>query len=112
MHNHRMCIKDLLHTDNRLEQLKQLVKRDYIEDHVDAEIERVKLLTRTVSFQKRDKKVDDSITLVLMYHPALNQMYEILRRAHKHLLKSPRIHSAPSSLPRVAFRNPKKLKTK
>ena len=68
------------------EQLKKwLAKRGYKEDHVDSEIERVKLVISTVSFQKRDKKVDDSITLVLA--PALNQLYEILRRAHKHELK-------------------------
>ena len=48
-----------------------LVKREYKEDHVDSEIERVKLIKKTVSFQKRDKKVDDNKTLVLMYHPAL-----------------------------------------
>ena len=36
-------------------------------------------------------------------------MYEILRRAHKHLPKSPRLLSAQ---PRVAFRNPKTPKDK
>ena len=79
--------------NNRLEQLNQwLVKRGYKEYHIDSEIERVKLVKITVLFQKRDKKVDDSITLVLTYHPALNQFYEILRKAHKHVLKSPRLH--------------------
>ena len=66
---------------------KTLIQRD----HVDSEIKRIKLVKRNVSFQKRDKKVDDSITLVLTYHPALNQLYEILRRAQKHFLKSPRL---------------------
>ena len=38
---------------NRLEQLKQwLVKPRYKEDHVDSEIEIVKLIKRTVFFQK------------------------------------------------------------
>ena len=38
--------------NNRLEQLKQwLVKLRYREDHVDSEIERIKLLERTVLFQ-------------------------------------------------------------
>ena len=90
--------------NNRLEQLIQfLVKRGYKEDHVDSEIERVKLVKRTVSFQKGDKKVDDSITLVIMYHPALNQFYEILQRAYKHILISPRLYEALPSPPRVAF---------
>ena len=60
----------------------------------------------------RDKKVDDSITLVLMHHPALNQLYEILRRAHKHVLKPPRLHSAVLSPSRVAFQNPKAIRDK
>ena len=90
--------------NNHREQLIQfLVKRRYKEDHIDSEIERVKLVKRTVSFQKRDKKVDDSIALVLTYHPAPNQFYEILRRAHKDLLKSSRLHSALPSPLRVAF---------
>ena len=37
-----------------------------------------KLVERIVSFQIQDKKVDDYIRLVLTYHPALNQLYEIL----------------------------------
>ena len=91
---------------------KWLVKRGYKEDHVDSEIERIKLVERTVLFQIRDKKVDDNITLVLTYHPALNQLYEILRRAHKHVLKSPRQHSALPSRPRVTFQNSKTIRDK
>ena len=90
--------------NNQLEYLKQwLVKREYREDHVYSETKRIKLVERTVSFQKRGKEVDDSVTLVLTYRPALDQLYEILRRAHKHVLKSPRLYSALSSPPRVAF---------
>ena len=32
--------------------------------------------------------------------------------AHKHILKSPRLHSALPSPPRVAFRNPKRIRDK
>ena len=88
------------------------MKRGYKEDHTDSETERVELVKRTVSFQKRGKKVDDSITLVIMYHPVLNQLYEILLRAHKQVLKSPRRHSALPSPPKVAFRNPKTIRDK
>ena len=58
------------------------------------------------------RKVDDSITLVLTYHPALNQLYEILQRIHKHVLKLPRLHGALPSPSRVAFRNPKAMRDK
>ena len=99
--------------NKHLDQLKQwLVKRGYREDHVDSEIERIKLVDRTVSFQIRDKKVDDNVTLALTYHPAMNQMYEILRRSHKHVLKSPRLHSGLPSPPRVPFQNPKTIREK
>ena len=69
--------------NNRVEQLKQfLVKRGYKEDHVDSKIE---------------------IALVLTYNPALNQLHEVLLRAHKHVLKSPRLSRALPSQARVAF---------
>ena len=70
------------------------------------------MVKRNVSFQKRDKKVDDSITLVLTYHPALNQFYEVLLRPHKHVLKSPRLHGALPSQTRVAPWNPKTIRDK
>ena len=70
------------------------------------------MVNRTALFQKRGKKVDDNITLVLTYHPALNQVYEILQRAYKHILKPPRLLSALPSPPRVAFRNAKTIRDK
>ena len=89
--------------NNRLELLIQfLVKLGYKEDHVDSEIDQVKLVKRTILFQKRDKIPDDSITLALRYHPALNQFFEVLLRPHKHVLKSLRLHGALPSQTRVA----------
>ena len=70
------------------------------------------MVERTVSFHIRDKKVDDSITLVLTYHPALNQFYEVLLRPHKHVLNSPRLHGALPSQTRVASWNPKTIRDK
>ena len=46
--------------------------------------------------------------LLLTYHLALNQLYEILRRAHKYVLKSPRLPSSLSSA-LVAFQDPKTI---
>ena len=70
------------------------------------------MVEKTASFHIRDKKVDDSTTHVLTYHSALNLLYEILRRAHKHVLKPPRLQSALPSPSRVAFRNPKPIRDK
>ena len=82
----KICLTEEKH--NHLEQLKQwLVNREYREDEVYSKIERIKLVERPASFQIRDKKVEDSIRLGITYHPALNQLYEILRRANKHVLK-------------------------
>ena len=89
-----------------------LVKRGYKEDDVDSEIERVKLVKRTVLFQKQNKKVDDSIAFVLTYHPALYQFYEVMLRLHKHVLKSPRFHGALLSQTSVASWNPKTIREK
>ena len=58
------------------------------------------------------KKFGGNTTFVLTYHPALNQLYEILRRAHKHVLKSPRLHSGLPLPPRVNFQNAKTIRDK
>ena len=43
--------------NNHLEKLKQwLLKRGYRENHVDSEIERIKLVKRAASFQVREKQ--------------------------------------------------------
>ena len=92
--------------NNHYEQSKQwLVKRGYVDT------ERIMLIQMRDLFQIQDKKVDN-ITLVLTYHPALGQLYEILRRAHKHVLILPSLHSGLPSPTRVAFRNPKTIRDK
>ena len=68
------------------------------------------MVKRNVSFQKRYKKVDNSITLVLTCHPALHQFYEFLLRLHKHVPKSPRLHDALPSQTRVASLNSKTIR--
>ena len=47
---------------------------------------------------------------MLTYHPALNCIHEILRKAQRHVLKSNRLSKVLTSSPRVAFRNAKALK--
>ena len=70
------------------------------------------MVERTVLLRKQDKKIDDSITLILTYYVALNQLYEILWTAHKHVLISPKLNSDLPSPPNVAFRNPKIIRDK
>ena len=47
---------------------------------------------------------------MLTFHPALNCVHAILRKAHRHVLKSNRLLRVLPSPPRVAFRNAKSLK--
>ena len=45
----------------------------------------------------------------MTYHPALNKVHEILRKAHRYVLNSQRSSGVLTSPPRVPFRNPKTL---
>ena len=65
----------------RLQQLEEwLIKRGYKQDIVHSEIERVHLIDRENLLQKRQKVLDDSITLVLTYHPALMQYIKFYKK--------------------------------
>ena len=85
-------------------------KRGSLQENVRPEIERVNLTSREDLLKKSEKKVDESVTLVLTFHPALDCVHEILRKAHRHVLKSNRFTKELPSPPRVAFRNAKSLK--
>ena len=69
-------------------------------------------MNRENLFKKHEKQdKNDSLTLVLTYHPALNKIHEILKKAHRHTFRSPRLsvyYHHP--LDRVALRNPKTMK--
>ena len=80
------------------------------EEEFRPEIERVKTTNRNELLSKRKKEIDNRIALVLTYHPALTKMYEVLQKAHRHMLKSQRLTAVLPSLPRFAFRNAKTLK--
>ena len=58
--------------------------------------------------EKHDK--NDSLTLVLIYHPTLNKVPKILQKTHRHTVRSPRLKELLPSPSRVAFHNAKTLK--
>ena len=58
--------------------------------------------------EKQDKY--DRLTLVLTYNPALNKVYEVLKKAHGHTICSPRLSAVLQSPLRVPFRNPNTVK--
>ena len=85
------------------------LKRGYLQENVRPETERVNLTSREDLLKKSEEKVDESVTLVFTFHPELNCVREILRKAHRHVLKSNRLSNVLPSLPRLAFRNAKFL---
>ena len=96
------------------ERLKELetwfTNRGYNSKKVRPEIERVKAMNRTDLLSKGDKEIDNRITLVFTYHPALTKVYEILQKVYRHTLKSQRLTAILPSPPELAFRNGKTLK--
>ena len=78
---------------------------------VHSEIQKVHSMNRENLLKKREKQDNnDSLTLVLTYHPALNKVHEILKKAHRHIIRSPRLSAVLPSPPQIPFRNPKTLK--
>ena len=86
------------------------MKRGYLQENVRPEIKRVNLISRENLLKKSEKTVDEPFTLVLTFHPALNCVYEILRKAHRHVLKSSILSKVWTSPPRVVFYHAKSLK--
>ena len=67
-------------------------------------------MSRTDLLSKREKEIDNRITLVLTYHPALTKVCEILQKTHRHRLKSQCLTAVLPSPLRLVFRNAKTLK--
>ena len=94
--------------DERLKELETwFTNRGYNSEKVKPEIERVNTMNRADLLSKRKKEIDNRITLVLTYHPALTKVYEILQKARRHTLKSQDFTTVLPSPPRLAFRNAK-----
>ena len=99
---------------SRLEDLEHwFCSRGYKKEKVHSEIPKVHSMNRENLLKKREKQDNNdsiTLTLVLTYYPALNKVHEILKKAHRYTLRSPRLSAVLPSPPRVAFRNPKTLK--
>ena len=67
---------------------------------------------RIFLFSERQKQIENQITLASSFHPALNQLIEILKKAHQHVNKSPLLQRVLLKPPRVVFRNSKTLRNK
>ena len=107
----RRIISDDIVLDERLKELETwFTNCGYHSEKVKPEIERVKTMNKTDLLRKLKKEIDNRITLVLTYHPALTKVYEVLQKAHRHTLKSRRLTAVLPSPPRLDSRNAKTLK--
>ena len=62
--------------------------------------------------KKLPKHQEDSVTLILIFYPALKVIFDILKSAHRRIEKLHLLKSVLPKLPRVLFRNPKPLRDK
>ena len=89
-----------------------LLERGYRSERVRPEIQRVNNVERNSLLIKKPKRIDDNLTLVLTFHPALCKVFEIIKTAHRHVLKSDLLSKVLPKPPRVAYQNAKSLKDK
>lgn len=83
------------------------MKKVYFQENARPEIERVNLTSREDLFKKSGKIVDEPVTLGLNFHLELNCVHEIMRKAHRYVLKCNRLSKVLTSLSRVLFYNAK-----
>ena len=75
-----------------------LTDRGYKSEIMRPEIQQVNFIDRNSLFKKRPKHQEDNITLLLIFHPALHIVFDVLKKAHQHVQKSPLLKG-------VTFRN-------
>ena len=88
-----------------------MTDRGYKSEIIQSEIQKVNLIDRN-NLRKWPKHQQDSITLVLTFHPALCIVFDVFKRVHRHVQKSPMLKAVLPKPPCVAFRNPKTLHDK
>ena len=86
-----------------------MVNRGYRAKQVRREIQKINLIDRANLLLKKPKHQENSITLVLTFHPALNIVFNVLKSAYRFIEKSPVLKAVLPKQLRVAFHNPKTL---
>ena len=81
--------------------------KGYKSEIIRPEIQKVNLIDRNNLLKKCLKHQEDSITLVLTFHPALNIAFDVLKRVHRHVQKSPVLKAVLPKPLRIAFHNRK-----
>ena len=55
---------------------------------LDQKFAKVNSIDHNVLLEKRPKHQEDSVTLILTFHPVLHVIFDILKSAHRHTEKS------------------------
>ena len=77
---------------------------------IHSDIQKVRSMNRENLLKKLEKQdKNDSLTLVFTYHPALNKVHKILKKALRHTVRLPRLSAVLPAPPRFVFGNPKTL---
>ena len=108
----RICSNEVDLQRKLLDLESWLIDRGYKSKFIRPEIQKVNLIDRNNLLKKRPKHQEDSITLALTFHPALSIVFDVLKRAHRHVKKSPVLKAVLPKPPRIAFCNPKTLRDK
>ena len=89
-----------------------LTDREYKSEIIRPEIQKVNFIDSNSLLKKRPKHQEDSITIVLTFHQAPYIVLDVLKRAHRHVQKSPLLKAFLPKRPRVLLRNQKTLPEK
>ena len=85
----RICSNELDLQRKLLDLESWLTDKGYKSEIIRPEIQKVNLIDRSNFLKKCPKHQEGSITLVLTFHPALNIVFDVLKRADRHVQKSP-----------------------
>ena len=84
----RICSNEVDLQRKLLDLESWLTDRGYKSEIIRPELQKVNSIDRKNLLKKRPKHQEDSTTLVLTFHPALNIVFNVLKRAYRHEAKS------------------------
>ena len=72
-------------------------------------MDKARRISRTEALRDKHRERNERVPFVVMYHPELPNIGQILRDLHPMMQSSERCHRAVSNVPMLAFRRPKSL---
>ena len=72
-------------------------------------MDKARRITRTEALRDKNRERNERVPFVVMYHPKLPNIGQILRDLHPMMQSPERCHRAVSNVPMLAFRRPRSL---